>query len=365
MVRTCSSCGVITAPEARFCRHCGAPLRVAASAGDNGPISPLAQTVPLSNEGLTTSGLGSDDAGGSGAETKRVGRTEMEHLLRRSRLEISTDGKGDLHQSAAPDSDYAAPPTGELVPISQAPVQTPAPGQSSGVATTGGARPHRAWTLMTGLLLLIAISGAVLAYYFLRQRTPESASTAPPVSNSNQAVELSNTNSSVDESSANAAVPQQQEETPPTQEALRAEEETPQQVLQPTPKPSPSVEQTREARARQERATETSAPAATPTPAPAPTNSPVAQATPKQTPAPSPAADSNVGKAAQATSDAFYFQAVNLINGRDPRSLKRAELLRALQFFQNVKSGAHVEEARRQAQRLGRELDRQNKQSQR
>jgi hypothetical protein len=96
-----------------------------------------------------------------------------------------------------------------------------------------------------------------------------------------------------------------------------------------------------------------------------PTGSPAAQATPKPTPAPSPAAVGNNGTASQAGSDAFYFQAVNVINGRDPRSLKRAELLRALQLFQNVKSGSHVEEARRQAQRLDRELSRLNKQSQR
>jgi outer membrane biosynthesis protein TonB len=223
--------------------------------------------------------------------------------------------------------------------------------------------------LITGLLLLVAISGAALAYYFLRHRTTDSASNAPSVSNSNQPAESSNTNSPAGETSVNAAGPQQ-EEKPPAQETLRAEDGTPQQASQPTPKPSASVELTREARARQERserATDAPAPANSPTPLPAPTGSPVAQATPGQTPAPSPAANSNNSGTppSQANSDAFYFQAVNVLNGRDPRALKRAELLRALQYFQNVKSGPHVEEARRQAQRLGRELDRQNKQSQR
>lgn len=219
-----------------------------------------------------------------------------------------------------------------------------------------GAPSRRSRTLITGLLLLVAISGAVLAYYFLRQRASQSASNVPPLSNSNQATELSNTNSAVEETTASAAEPQPEEQP-------RAEE-TP----QPTPKPSASVDPTRDARARQERperATETPASAATPTPAPVGSPTPVAQATPVQTPAPSPAPNSNSGKASQSSSDAFYFQAVNVINGRDPRSLKRAELLHALQLFQNVKSGPHVLEARRQAQRLGRELDRQRKQSQR
>jgi hypothetical protein len=213
--------------------------------------------------------------------------------------------------------------------------------------------------LITGLLLLVAISGAALAYYFLRQRAPESASNVLPTANSNQATESSNTNSTLEETTASAAEPQT--------EAKPLVEETP----LPTPKPSASVEPTRDTRARQERTertTEATASAATPTPAPLGSPTPIAQATPVQTPAPSPTSggkDSGKATEQQAKSDAFYFQAVNVINGRDPRSLKRAELLYALQLFQNVKGGPHVEEARRQAQRLDRELNRQNKQSQR
>lgn len=364
MVRTCSSCGVVTVPEARYCRHCGAPLKVAAAFDDTTPISPLAQTVPLSSEGLTTSGLGADEAGGSGSETKRVGQAEMEQLLRRSRFEVAPDVKVDEGVGTKAISDYAAPPTGELAEVTNAPAivaPVAAPVQSSAPVRAEGSaqriiRLRRAWMLIMGLLLLAMISAAALAYYFLRQRTPQSASNAPPLLNSNQAAELANTNSQVEEVTAGDAKPQ--EETPLTEETPRVEA-TP----QPTPKPSASIEPTREARLRQERATETPAPSAAETPAASP--SPVAQATPQQTPAPSPAAANSNSGAPQTTSDAFYFQAVNIVNGRDPRALKRAELLRALQLFQNVTSGQHVVEARRHAGRLIKELNRLDKQSQR
>lgn len=55
---------------------------------------------------------------------------------------------------------------------------------------------------------------------------------------------------------------------------------------------------------------------------------------------------------------ALYQRAVNIVSGRDVKKLKRAELLQALQYFQNVKSGPNQPEANRQAERLGREFDR-------
>lgn len=55
---------------------------------------------------------------------------------------------------------------------------------------------------------------------------------------------------------------------------------------------------------------------------------------------------------------ALYQRALNIVSGRDVKKLKRAELLQALQYFQNVKSGPHAADANRQAERLGREFDR-------
>jgi hypothetical protein len=341
----------VTPPEARFCRHCGAPLRTVATFGNDEPISPLAQTVPLSGEGLTTSNLGADEDGGTASDTRRVARAEMEQLLRRARFEVQPDGRRDGDGTTAVISDYAAPPTGELRQEAPSQVAVSAPAHSAQRAAVA-ARPRRSWALVTALLLLATLSGALLAYYFLRQRTTENAANVTNAANSNQPAEAVNANSAVAEAGVEAAgVP----------EAGPQAEETP----QPSPRPSASVEQ---ARAKRERGTETAVLQATPTPTP--TASPVAQATPTEaTAAPSPATttnNSNGGtETTQASSDSFYFQAVNLVNGRDARSLSRAELLRALQLFQNVRSGPHVAEARKQAARLGREFDRLNKQSQR
>lgn len=355
MVRTCSNCGVATPPEARFCRHCGAPLRTGASF-EHEPISPLAQTVPLSGEGHTTNSLGTDETGRHAPETKRVRQSEIEHLLRRTNFEAAPDSNSDGDGSAALNSDYAAPQTGELVPKQNAPAAAaPAPASSTASAARDGARTPRSWVLMTGLLLLATLSGALLAYYFLRQRAAQSAGETVIASNSNQAAEQTFGPTT---ETANVNAPAVEAETVET---------APQPQESPTPaaRPSASVEPSRDARtARQEREREKQAPAVPlSTPSPAPTVSPAAQTQP--TPAPSPVDGGANGTATQANSDAFYFQAVNIVNGREPRLLKRAELLRALQLFQNVTSGPHSAEARRQAARLGRELDRLDKQSQR
>lgn len=367
MERTCSKCGALTPPEARFCRHCGTPLRAVSGFGTSEQISPLAQTVPLSNEGLTTSSLGTNDSEGAAPDTKRVAHAEMEHLLRHSRFEPATAAGRDADGTTNINSDYAAPPTGELTEKQQAPA---AVSPSSPLARAAASAPRAATTrpqtraraLIIAMLLLAALSGAVLAYYLLRQRTPASASNvADGAINSNQVIASVNANSTVEEAGTTEAT---QAHTAEPQS-----EETPQ--ASPTPSASPAP--TRDARAKQEqreRATET--PAVAPSPL-APTPTPVAQASPAQTTTPSqpttPAnanTNSNSTPSAQSTSsEDFYFQAVNLVNGRAPRTLPRAELLRALQLFQNVKSGPHAAEARRQAARLGRELDRLNRQSQR
>lgn len=360
MERTCSKCGATTPPEARFCRHCGAPLKVGSNFGTGEHISPLAQTVPLSSEGLTTSSLSSDE--GTAADTRRVARAEMEHLFRRSRFEAAPDGKSDGGGPATVNSDYAAPPTGEIMEKPPAAVSAAAPVPVVARPAAASTRPRRLRVLATALLLLATLSGAILAYYFLRQRAPENAANVTNEVGGNQSAEAVNTNAAVAQSGVSDV---EQPPAPPTQET------TP----QPAPTPSASVEPTRDVRAKQERerASETLPPAST-TASPASTPALITQATPpspspQTTPAQTttPATPNSTGggpsQAAQPGVDDFYFQAVNIVNGRDPRSLPRAELLRALQLFQNVKSGPHAAEARRQATRLGRQLDRLNKQS--
>jgi len=60
--------------------------------------------------------------------------------------------------------------------------------------------------------------------------------------------------------------------------------------------------------------------------------------------------------------DSYYFQAMNVMNGRDPKQMERAELLRALALFQRAAlGGTHRAEAQRYADRLGKEYDRRRK----
>jgi tetratricopeptide (TPR) repeat protein len=74
-------------------------------------------------------------------------------------------------------------------------------------------------------------------------------------------------------------------------------------------------------------------------------------------PAPQPANN----RPAEKSSDNYYREALNIVQGRDVKSLQRAELLRALQLFQNVRDGAHSSDAKRYVERLGKEYDRRRK----
>jgi tetratricopeptide (TPR) repeat protein len=89
-------------------------------------------------------------------------------------------------------------------------------------------------------------------------------------------------------------------------------------------------------------ASEATAPQATPTP--------LARATP-----------SPISAAAQTDPDAYYFKALNLVNGREPKKLSDGELAAALNYFLRAQGGTHGAEASRYAERLGREYDRRRK----
>jgi hypothetical protein len=81
------------------------------------------------------------------------------------------------------------------------------------------------------------------------------------------------------------------------------------------------------------------------------------------TPAPTPATGDN---AAQNDPDYYYNRGLNIVSGRDLKTLPRAELLQALEYFQRAQSsgGTHRAEASRYVQQLGREYDRRKKQPQ-
>jgi tetratricopeptide (TPR) repeat protein len=60
--------------------------------------------------------------------------------------------------------------------------------------------------------------------------------------------------------------------------------------------------------------------------------------------------------------DELFSEGLRLLKGRDPRSLQRAELVRALELFQFAsQGGAHRVEANRYAAQLGKEFDRRKK----
>src|SRR5215210_7501139 len=79
--------------EARFCRRCGAQLKVKSAHNTDSPISPMAQTVPLADEGRTTDGLWTEESHELASGTSRIRRTEMEDLLRRVSREHDGDGQ--------------------------------------------------------------------------------------------------------------------------------------------------------------------------------------------------------------------------------------------------------------------------------
>jgi tetratricopeptide (TPR) repeat protein len=121
------------------------------------------------------------------------------------------------------------------------------------------------------------------------------------------------------------------------------------------PSMSPNAQPT-PARAEQ---TETVNAQATPLPTPTvqPTPAPTVQPTPAATPKPN-------DNSAQADPDAYYQRGLSIIGGRDLKTLPRAELLQALEYFQRAQNGSHHAEAARYVQLLGREYDRRKKQAQ-
>ncbi|HEY0077614.1 MAG TPA: tetratricopeptide repeat protein [Pyrinomonadaceae bacterium] len=84
MTKTCPSCGIEVAPEMRFCRRCGMPLRGASADDGSDSVSPIAKTIPLTGEARPTDGLAPEDARRPGGETARVNRAELDELLRPS-----------------------------------------------------------------------------------------------------------------------------------------------------------------------------------------------------------------------------------------------------------------------------------------
>lgn len=126
MTQSCPSCGTVAAPEARFCRRCGTLLLRAVSTQDGDEqVSPLAATVPLSDEGRTTSGLASNDPSHS-PDTNRVNRAELDALLRPSKPETDFDASPSYKARNPPDASNATGTSGASGDAEQATINAPA-----------------------------------------------------------------------------------------------------------------------------------------------------------------------------------------------------------------------------------------------
>jgi tetratricopeptide (TPR) repeat protein len=466
MSKHCPGCGATTLPEARFCRLCGAPLKTGGLPENNSPISPKAQTAPLKAEARSTDGLAADDSRHGSSETSKVGRTEMEEILRRVEADYrssSSDGKN------APERVETVATQTTALNAEQATVAQPIIASSNVADAAQPAQPpasagsRRMWTFAAIALLCVALVAGVLAFILSRRAAATDAvGTQPPISISDQkqllseklaeaeplleagefnhaievlraAVKIDPTsvdahmrlgnalertgargeaieeyraasladpnNVSVLRALASAQVEEnlyndatesyrrmlaanansfddetwlaygdalrlagRKEEARSAYQKISASSTTTvaqaarQHLAELGPPPVVvNTEHSREANTagqppqQPQRETEVVLPTPQPTP--------LARATVAPTAA--PVAANGAGKVDY---DAYYFQALNVVNGRDPKKIERAELLHALYLFQRAAlGGAHQAEAQRYADRLGKEYDRRRK----
>lgn len=444
-------------PGARFCRSCGAPLMTGSAHDADAPVSPLAQTIPLTGEGRATDGLTSEEARRAAADTSRVGRAEMENLMRRTPPPIlpdtqTNDGDGDKSapQTTTLAIDNFTPASDPALPASNTP---PAASVSAPPVTT--VRARRMWQVLAIVLLCVALVAGVLAFILSRRANSTDAGGSSPISISDQkqlvneklseaevllnsgefnraitilraAVKLDPTSteahmrlgtalektgargeaieeygaaieSNPDDIAARRALADAQFEEKlynaaaenyrllietigdtsvddetrlayadalrlagQTDDARIAYQKIPatasdailQAARQHLAELGPATvanngDRPRDVdnnRAGQQTGTTTEVATTTASPTPQASTTPVV-----------------VSQPAQIDADAYYFKAVSLVNGRDPKKLTDGELTAALNYFLRAQNGTHGAEARRNAERLGREYDRRRK----
>lgn len=353
MVKSCPGCGAKSVPEARFCRSCGTPLRAAGVSASGPPVSPLAQTAPLAGEGRPTDGLSTDDSRPNASDTKRVGREEIEQILRRVQADYA--GLDERKKTTTPDTIETNAPqnTMRLAPDAITTTQTSGASLAPVISAPASAQElpfapvvhlpsaptvhqRRVWPVVLVAFLCLALAAGAWALIHSRRASASdraSADTTPGAS-------TSSTNEQ------NQPAGEKADEAP----AQPATEQTAHPETSPVVETSPAVvaknmEHPRVTRAEQQaNAPETNVPkAAEPSVTPAPR---VAQP---------PAPKTNT---AQTDADAYYFMGLNMLNGREPKKLSDGELTAALNYFLRAQGGAHGAEARKYADRLGKEFDR-------
>lgn len=356
MPRECPGCGATTTPEARFCRRCGAPLKISGGHDTDSPISPGAQTIPLVDEGRTTDGLWTEESHELATGTSRIKRAEMEDLLRRVSREHGDghDGHALLTKAdgSSMDGSAAVAPavTSTLkTPNTDAPTIEPSPAAAANTA-------RRKWRWLALPLLGLLLATVLLSFLYIRRSKVAGAAEPATVP------------ASVDAQPAVASESPQPPTEPATQESLPQTEGA--------AKPAPS--------ARAARNTESEAHPEAPS-----TSTAKASTTPTASQATSPAAPALSANeryqrgqqlwesgdrraaleefraaAAGGVADAYYYLGSEYYaEGRDPKTLSDGELKAALNYFLRATNGPHSAQASRSAQLLGREYERRKKQS--
>ena len=331
----------MSSAEARFCRLCGTPFNFARTGGkrnDDVPVSPLAETVPLVDEGRATENIGSNDSRQRAAETSRVSRAEMEEMLRRPHSEATTVERNFEKDSTA----TGAVPGNSSRTHGSVPLPTTAldgvPLRSA--ATTGKlaaqSSTRRRLSLLIAALLVAAFGGGSLAWFYAsrKQATDETSRSAQTNATSDQR------ESAVDESFAATKRNEQDSAAPPNAANANVNRK--------------SKETARDERVNAPRAAAVNQTIVT---APSPSPVPVTQ-TITRTPFAKPPV-SNINRAAGNDPDSFYIKGLSVLNEREPKKLLRAEVVQALEYFQRAAQpgGAHRAEAQKYADRLGKELD--------
>ncbi|HEX8632985.1 MAG TPA: tetratricopeptide repeat protein [Pyrinomonadaceae bacterium] len=135
MTKTCPSCDVLAPPDARYCRHCGAPLqRLGAAGGAGGSISPIANTVPLSGDNRTDEIVANPPQHSAASHTSEVTHEEMYDLWRRDTAASAGDVR-DAEAGRAHDAPLASARDARTEPHAQQPGSLPANSPHASAAT--------------------------------------------------------------------------------------------------------------------------------------------------------------------------------------------------------------------------------------
>ncbi|MFL6208172.1 MAG: tetratricopeptide repeat protein [Pyrinomonadaceae bacterium] len=183
MIKTCPGCGADAPPEARFCRHCGTALRVT-TGGDAGgaTVSPLAATMPLTDQGITTGAL---EAGAPHFSTPPVPPAQ-EPVAHAS----STSPSGEItipvvRAAQQTTTDLPAPTSAaakQSSPLAEAPpISTPSPRTTTQAPERRAMRVWLVGGVLVVVVLLLCGTAAGLWFLFRMQRAPAAANADAPV----------------------------------------------------------------------------------------------------------------------------------------------------------------------------------------